>query len=186
MKENWERLNSIEKFKDRLLSIKHDRYYFKKKNNEKDYTVIHTNDWVNIIPLTKKNEIILIRQYRHGTEEVVIEIPGGVVETKDFSPEVAAKRELLEETGYTSENFIHLGTVKPNPAIQNNRCHIFLAKDIVKISEQNLDPHEAIEIFFVKKDDIEKMIYSGKIDHSLVIDAFCLLNLYEKFITRHK
>ena len=181
MKKQWKLLNSQNKFSDRLFNIRHDRYHFSKSGQEKDYTVIETNNWVNIVPITSKGDVILIKQYRHGTGEIVIEVPGGVVEKNDPSPEFAGERELLEETGYKGDKLINLGTVIPNPAIQNNRCHIFLAENVRKISEQNLDPQESIEIFSLPKDEVYKMIYEGKINHSLVIDAFCLLMLYEKY-----
>jgi len=179
MKESWILLGSELKFKDRLFSIRHDRYRFKRNQSEKDYSVIDTSDWVNIIPITSRNEIILIRQYRHGVMDTVIEIPGGCIDHEDPSPEYAARRELLEETGYTSDNFIHLGTVSPNPAIQSNKCYFFLAKDVHKISEQNFDPNEEIELFFVPEKEIGKMIRKGEINHSLVIDAFCFFMLQE-------
>ena len=124
-------------------------YHFVKNNNEKDYTVIDINNWVNIIPVTKDKKIILIKQYRHGIREIVTEIPGGVIEKEDSSPEVAARRELLEETGYTSDRFINIGTVIPNPAIQSNKCYFYLAENITKISSQNLDPQEDIEIYHI-------------------------------------
>ncbi len=178
MKEQWKLLNSEIKFSDRLLKIRHDLYHFSKSGNAKDYTVIETSDWVNIIPVTPDGLIILIKQFRHGREEVVIEIPGGIVENNE-DPSEAAKRELLEETGYEGKELVSLGTVIPNPAIQNNRCHIFLASNVLKVSGQSLDPQEAIEIFFATREEVYKMIREGKIDHSLVIDAFCLLMLYE-------
>lgn len=179
MKDKWTFLTSHVEFTDRILKIRHDIYLFKKDNTEKDYTVIDTHDWVNILPVTEDGRVILIQQYRHGTREDVIEIPGGVIEGKDISPEVAARRELLEETGYSAGDFIKLGTVIPNPAIQSNKCYIYLAKNAFKVSSQSLDPHEEIDLLFVPKNEIASMIRSGKINHSLVIDAFCLLMLYE-------
>ncbi|HPZ08584.1 MAG TPA: NUDIX hydrolase [Candidatus Eremiobacteraeota bacterium] len=179
MKENWELLSSETKFSNRILNIRHDWYLFNRSGTKKDYTVIDTGDWVNIIPLTRENEFILIKQYRHGTKDIVIEIPGGTIEKYDITPEEAARRELLEETGYTSDKFTSLGTIIPNPAIQNNRCYIFLAEDVLKSSEQNLDPHEEIELLFTPRKKISSMIKKGEINHSLVIDAFCLLMLHE-------
>lgn len=179
MKDKWTFLTSHVAFTDRILKIRHDRYLFKEENTEKDYTVIDTYNWVNILPVTEDGRVILIKQYRHGTREDIIEIPGGVVEGKDISPEMAARRELLEETGYSSEEFIDLGTVIPNPAIQSNKCYMYLAKNAFKAGSQSLDPHEEIDLFFVSRKEIASMIRRGEIKHSLVIDAFCLLMLYE-------
>ena len=81
-----------------------------------DFYVLKSNDWVNVIPITRNRDVVLIRQYRHGTRDVTLEIPGGIIEEND-SPEGAARRELLEETGYSDSGMIQLGLVHPNPEI---------------------------------------------------------------------
>jgi 8-oxo-dGTP pyrophosphatase MutT (NUDIX family) len=126
---------------------------------------------VNIIPLSPQNEVILIRQYRHGTRDVTLEIPGGLVE-EDDSPEEAAERELFEETGFRASEIIPLGFVHPNPAIQNNRCYTFIAKDVFPDGEQSLDEKEDIEVLRRPVTEIPRLIKEGEITHSLVLAAF--------------
>ncbi len=92
---------------------------------------------MNVIALTDREDVVLIRQYRHGIGEVTLEIPGGLMDADE--PLAAAKRELLEETGYRAEEWIDLGYVHPNPAIQNNRCYTFLALGAKLAGAQSLD-----------------------------------------------
>ncbi len=135
----------------------------------KFYT-IDTNDWVNIIPLTLQNEVVMIKQFRHGSKEITLEIPGGLVDKENH--ENAALRELLEETGYAGENVELIGSVNPNPAIFNNRCHTYLIKNVKKVAEMNLDPNEDIEVLHIPVHQIPLLIKKGTIDHALVVVAF--------------
>ena len=97
------------------------------------------------------------------------------------SPLEAAKRELLEETGYASDEWVFIGMVHPNPAIQNNSCHMFLAKDVRKVQEPNFEGTEDIDSFLAPADHIPNLVAEGKITHSLVIGAFYCYCLYNSF-----
>jgi len=134
------------------------------------YYTIETKDWVNIIPVTANQEVVMIKQYRHGSKEIALEIPGGLVDEND--PEKAALRELLEETGYRGEAIAHLGTVNPNPAIFNNLCHTYLVENAIKASQRNLDYDEDIEVILTPLLEIPSLISRGVINHALVIVAF--------------
>jgi 8-oxo-dGTP pyrophosphatase MutT (NUDIX family) len=136
-----------------------------------DFYVIESRDWINIIPLTDDHQVVMIWQYRHGSREVTLEIPGGLVDPGD-TPEKAAARELLEETGYQAKKWVKIGVVKPNPALFNNRCYTFLAQDIKKASAPKLDQTEDIEVVLIPLKDIPGLILKRKIDHAMVITAF--------------
>ncbi len=120
----WPRIRSQSVQSFRVFSIRTDTTVSPRTGIEHDFYVIETQDWVNIIPLTADHRVVMIRQYRHGSREVTLEIPGGLVDPGE-TPEEAAVRELLEETGYQAEKVEKIGVSNPNPAIFNNRCYTF-------------------------------------------------------------
>lgn len=136
-----------------------------------DFFVMDSNDWISVIPLIDDDNALLIRQYRPGIDLISLEFPGGVVDA-DENPLETAKRELLEETGYTAKIIEPLGWSHPNPAIQNNKCHFFVARNCQKTHNTNFDHAELIETETVPLKDIPKMITSKEISHSLMELAF--------------
>ena len=167
--ETWERIESREIADCRVFKVREDT----SRNDEKQSTffVIENPDWVNVVALTKDERIVLIEQYRHGIEDVILEIPGGMIDG-DESPETAARRELLEETGYSAEKWVFLGKSHPNPAIQNNTIHHFLALDAEKTGEVAFDEHENVVPRLVPLMNVPNLIKTGEISHSLVVTAF--------------
>jgi len=135
-------------------------------------------DWVNIVPITPDGQIVMVRQYRHGSEDLTLEIPGGMADPEDPSPLAAARREMWEETGYDSEEISLLGRVRPNPAIQTNFCHSFVARNSRFTRQPRLDGTEDIEVVLVGREEIPGLIAQGDISHALVITAFAFLDLY--------
>lgn len=138
-----------------------------------EFFVIESADWINIIPITQKGEVVLIKQFRHGIRDITLEIPGGIVEEGEPLLE-AAKRELLEETGYESSVWKKLGIVYPNPAIMSNRCHVFLADAAVKVAEPVFDGSEDIETILCPMGELKGLIKKGVITHSIVLSALAL------------
>jgi ADP-ribose pyrophosphatase len=137
----------------------------------KQFSLIEAVDWVNVIAVTAAREVVLIRQYRPGLDEVCLEIPGGMVDDGE-APLVAAQRELVEETGYTAATWQPLGVVAPNPAIQNNRLHSFLATGARPTQPQRLDGSEVIDVETAPLAEVTAMLRDGRIDHALVVAAF--------------
>ena len=140
-------------------------------NKEHNFFVLDTPNWINIIALTPEGNVVLIHQFRHGTEAIAIEIPGGMVDEGEEAVQ-AAVRELREETGYEAEEWLHIGMVDPNPAFLNNRCDTFLALNARRVSEPQFDGAEDIAVEEVPIADIPHMVQSGQITHAIVIAAF--------------
>ena len=137
----------------------------------KRFSLIEAVDWINVIALTPENRVVLIRQFRVGSNEVCLEIPGGMVDPGE-TPAEAAARELAEETGYTSTHWQALGRVSPNPAIMTNHLYTFLARDAVQTSPQRLEGSEVIDVETATLAECHAAIRDGRIDHALVITAF--------------
>lgn len=142
-------------------------------NTSSDFDVIQCFNWVNVIALTKDQKVVLIKQYRHGTDQVTVEIPGGAVHPGE-DVLLAAQRELLEETGYTSKEWSFIGRVDANPAFMNNHCDTYLALNAEKTHDQDLDPFEEIEVYLRDKKDLAHLVKEGEITHSIVIAALFL------------
>lgn len=139
------------------------------------FSMIECVDWVNVIALTPDDHVVLIRQYRPGVDTVCLEIPGGMVDEGEDAA-TAAARELLEETGYTSTSWHVLGSVAPNPAIQTNRLHSFLALDAVATSAPRLEGNEVLSLETRPLHEVQQLLRAGAIDHALVIAAFGFLS----------
>lgn len=142
------------------------------------FYIIDAPDWINVFALTPEKEIILVNQYRYGIDELSWEIPGGAVDRSDQNPMEAAKRELEEETGFTSDQWEDLGNVSSNPAIFTNYCHFYIAWNCELTTSQNLDPFEEIEVKTETLKDFLQQVRDGHIHHSLVVAAVTKLLLH--------
>ena len=132
-----------------------------------DATTFQFRSWANIVALTKDNQVVLVKQYRHGIGDVFLEFPGGVVETGE-DPIAGAERELLEETGYQASRIIQIGEIYPNPALQINALYCYLALDVEKVSAQSLDAGEDIEVCLMPFDELVEMAKRGEFPHALM------------------
>ncbi len=171
MIEPWKKRRSTPRGNYRVFTVREDEREAPHDGSLHTFYVIDSPDWVNIIPVTPEGQLVFVRQYRHGTEAVTLEIPGGLVDPGE-TPAEAARREMREETGYDTDAIVYLGTVAPNPAIQSNRCHTYLARGVVPTEAQQLDHSEDIAVTLVDPGDVPRLILGGTITHALVVAAF--------------
>jgi len=171
----WERLLSDVAYHCRIFSVRRHRSRQLSSGQEHDFFVIETADWVNVVPLTADQRVVMVRQYRHGIGDLTLEVPAGIIDPTDASPEVAARRELREETGYTCRTLRPLGVVHPNPAIMSNRCHVFAAHDVEWEGPPQWDHTEELEVETVPLAAIPELIAAGGVTNALTIVAFQLL-----------
>jgi 8-oxo-dGTP pyrophosphatase MutT (NUDIX family) len=167
----WDVVSSVRRDQLRIFGLRVDRAVSPRTGVAHEFYVLESGNWVNVIPVTPEREVVLIRQYRHGTREVTLEIPGGIIEPGD-SPQAAARRELREETGYEAGEMVGLGFVHPNPAFLDNRCYTFIARNARRTGPQTQDEKEDIEVLLKPLAEIPALIREGRITHSLVVAAF--------------
>jgi 8-oxo-dGTP pyrophosphatase MutT (NUDIX family) len=166
----WQILSSKLDADYKVFKVRADKAVSPRTNQSGEFYILQSNDWVNVVPLTGDREVVMIRQYRHGSRKVTLEIPGGLVDEAD--PGEAAVRELLEETGYAGKRVSLLGSTNPNPALFDNTCYTYLVEHAEKVKEMSLDVHEDIEVELVPITSIPQLLRDGTINHALVIVAF--------------
>ena len=167
----WKLLNRWEIFKNRFVTLRVDQCELPDGRIMPNYYTLDFVDWIQVVAITPDNKMILIRQYRHGAGDVLLEIPGGTTDPGDEQedPLVAAKRELREETGYESSEWEYVKFHYPNPAFQNNKMHLYVAKNCKKAGDPQLDEFEDIEVELMNVKDVYKAVDAGKITHTLVL-----------------
>ena len=134
-----------------------------------EYYVLEYPTWVNIIAITADGEFVLVRQYRHALGIVEYELCAGTMEASDASPLDAAKRELLEETGYAGGEWTELTALSANPTSMNNLNHTFIAKGVEKVAGQNLDETEEISVHLFKTDELIDLLRHDEMKQSLMV-----------------
>jgi ADP-ribose pyrophosphatase len=140
------------------------------------FVVLEARDWATVVPLVRKDGedcFLMVRQYRHGSGELSLEFPGGVVERGE-APAAAAARELEEETGYRAESIRLAGALSPNPAIMGNTFHVFLAEGLSRSGRVELDEHEVIDSFLVPVREVRADMGTGQYSHALMATALFL------------
>jgi len=153
-----------------VMTIKAGPVCCRRSGKQKDFYLLDFPDWVNVVALTPERKVVMIRQFRYGSNRMEVEIPGGMVNAQEL-PIEAGCRELLEETGYAGCNARIIGRVCPNPALQRNYCYTVLVQKAVKVTEPSMDDMEDIESFLLTEKEISSRIAAGDIDHGLVLNA---------------
>lgn len=166
--QKWKVLSSQNLIKG-FFKLRVDKCELPDKRIMPNYYIFEFSDWVNIVPITKENKVILIKQYRHAGGDYYFEVPGGTTHpSQNEDPLQAAKRELFEETGYQAKKWKYMGYHFPNPALQSNKMHTYLALDCELKGGQQLDEFEDIEVVLFEKKQVRDMLIGGQIEHSLI------------------
>src|SRR5947207_9104850 len=153
----------------RIFSIRSDEKISPRTGKKVDFFVIDCVNWVNVVALTPDHQIVMVEQYRHGSNTVELEIPGGMMDANDRSPEITGLRELREETGYEGEKPRLIGRIFPNPAIMSNECFTVLVENCHCVHPVEFDHSEDLLTRLVPIADVPKLVAEGKIMHSLVV-----------------
>lgn len=180
MPKPWRRISSKPLGDFRIFRLRSDRLVSPRTQQEHDFLVIDCVNWVNVIALTPDQHVVMIEQYRHGSITVELEIPGGMIESQDASPEAAAARELREEIGYAGEHPRLIGKVFPNPAIMSNTCYTVLVENCARRHPVEFDHGEDLQTRLVPVADLAGLVAAGKIRHSLVVAALYYFELRQR------
>lgn len=164
---NWTIEESRYIIQDQWISLRSDRCRMPNGRLVEPYYVLEYPTWVNVVPVTEHKDVVFVRQYRHGVQQTVLELPCGAVDPHDASSCEAIRRELLEETGYTSDQFIETGKLSPNSANHVNFTHCFLATDVKRVTQPTLDETEQIETELIPLKGVMGLIKRGEIYQAL-------------------
>jgi ADP-ribose pyrophosphatase len=174
---HWKVLESKKLFNEPWLNIRVEKCELPNGKVMPAYYILEYPSWANAFAITKDNQVLMVKQYRHAIGEESIELAGGVVDQGE-SPEEAIKRELLEETGYVFESIELIGKLSANPATSNNYTFLYLAKGGEKVAEQNLDDHEDVEVLLYSIDEVKQLVRDNKILQAL--HTSCIFYALEK------
>lgn len=163
----WETLSSEYLHRDSWATLRADTCRMPDGTIISPYYVLEYPDWANAVAVTEEEKVILVRQYRQGAGTTVLEIPGGVIDETDASPEDAIRRELLEETGYLFEEFTELATLYPNASTSNNKTYGFLARHGKKVAEPETEPSEELILEEVSLEELKSILLNNQLGQAL-------------------
>lgn len=169
----WKTIESRYILESPWLNLREDRIEAGAGQVVDPFYVVEYPDWSCVVALTADDHLLLVEQYRHGVERFSLELPAGAVDEGE-TPLEAARRELLEETGYEADDWMHLGSCAPEPSKHTNFAHIYLARDLRRAGEQELDSLETIRVHHVSLNKIGLLIDRGAVFHGVHLYALML------------
>jgi ADP-ribose pyrophosphatase len=178
----WKKISSKPVGDFRIFKIRSDTCVNPRTGKEHDFYVLDSVNWVNVIAVTPDRQLVMVEQYRHGSNTLELEIPGGMMDAGETDPVATAVRELREETGYAGENARLLGKIWSNPAILNNRTYTVLIENCRLQHGVEFDSGEDLITRLVPVAEIPKLVADEKIGHSLVVVALYHFDLWQRGI----
>ena len=176
----WKTISSTPAGDFRIFSIRSDKKISPRTQQEHDFFIIDAVNWVTILAVTPDEQLVMVEQYRHGSNAVELEIPGGMMDAEDASPVIAGERELQEETGYVGERARVLGQVSGNPAIMSNTCFTVIVENCRCLHPVEFDSGEDLITRLVPVAEIPALVATGKINHPLVVAALYHFELWRR------
>jgi 8-oxo-dGTP pyrophosphatase MutT (NUDIX family) len=176
----WKKTGSRPLADFKIFSIRADLKESPRTGREHEFYVIDSASWVNVVAVTEDQQIVMVEQYRHGSNTVELEIPGGIMDAKDIRPEVTGARELREETGYEGENARILGKTYANPAIMSNTCYTILIENCRCVHPVEFDSGEDLITRLFPVAEMPDLLGSGKIMHPLVVVGLSFFDLWKR------
>ncbi|MBI3850866.1 MAG: NUDIX hydrolase [Verrucomicrobia bacterium] len=178
----WPRIASKPAGDFRIFTIRDEQKRSPRTGEPHDFYVIDCVNWVNVIATTSDQQLVMIEQYRHGTDTVELEIPGGMMDAHENSPVATGLRELREETGYEGQNARLIGEIFPNPAIMSNTCYTVLVENCELKHPTEFDHGEDMINRLMPIAEIPRLIADGRIRHAMVVVALYHFELWRRGI----
>jgi 8-oxo-dGTP pyrophosphatase MutT (NUDIX family) len=176
----WPLLGSRRVGDFRIFTVRSDEKVSPRTGQKHDFFIIECVDWVNVLAVTPDDQLVMVEQFRHGSNTVELEIPGGIMDAGETSPVETGVRELREETGYTGRNARVLGKVFANPAIMTNTCYTVIIEDCALQHAVQFDSGEDLITRLVPIAEVPRLIATGKIGHPLVTVALYHFDLWRR------
>lgn len=176
----WKKVGSKPIGDFRIFKLRSDLSVSPRTGEEHDFFVLDCPGWVNVVAVTPDQQLVMVEQFRHGSNTVELEIPGGVMDAGETDPVATAVRELREETGYEGENARVLGTTLSNPAILTNTTYTVLIENCLRKHELQLDHAEDLVTRLMPVSDVPRLIAEERIRHSLVVVGLCHFDLWKR------
>jgi ADP-ribose pyrophosphatase len=174
----WKTIGSRPVGDFRIFTIRSDRKISPRTGKEHDFYVIDSVPWVNVVAVTPDQQIVMVEQYRHGSNTVELEIPGGMMDKSEADPVATAVRELREETGYVGARARVLGRVFANPAIMSNSCFTVLVEQCHCLHPVEFDHGEDLITRLVPVAEFPQLVATEKIRHPMVVVALYHFDLW--------